>query len=356
MVPLVRFPESFCFDNLQINLFMKKLLFVGPKEHEKTGSSRFILDLLSTEYTVEHCRVHVVKGSKEHGLTAYASDHYDILVSWQVMLTPKDLMILSYQRGIFFPMYDGCPSPFKTEKWLVYKNFKIISFSKKLYKDLFRIGLDLEYVQYFPKPERFDSYGDPRGIYLWNRRKDIGLDCLLTTTKNLSIEKIHVHRAPDSDQDWESMAGQRSHASISTSEWYDDKREMMTDVCRYAYYMAPRRREGIGMSFLEAMASGRCVIAPNDSTMNEYIVDGVNGCLYDWCKPKAVYVQDVRSLQKAALEYIQTGYEEWLVKSNKILLWLNIQPNFKRGRFAVWLLLRFIRSPITVFKRLAFGS
>ena len=333
---------------------MKKLLFVGPKDHEKTGSSGFMLDLLSTEYDIDLCSVNVVKGGSYHALGRYASMDYDVLLCWQVMLNDKDLKFLSYQRGVFFPMYDGCPSPFKTEKWLVYQDFKIISFSRKLYQSLSRIGMDVEYIQYFPKPERFDSYGDPRGVYLWNRRKDIGLDCLLATTKNLSIERIHLHKAPDPDQDLEHIPSDQN-ISITFSEWYDDRSEMMSDVCKYAYYMAPRRREGIGMSFLEAMALGRCVIAPNDSTMNEYIVDGVNGFLYDWNKPKPVHVNDVRSLQKAALEYIQRGYDDWLVKSRQILLWLEIVPNSSRKRFTMWLLLRFMKSPVTVFKRIALG-
>lgn len=332
----------------------KKLLFVGYMLHEKTGSSKFMVDLLSSEYEIDYCSVNIVKGASDHSLSRYATTNYNVLLCWQVMLTKYDLCALSYQAGVFFPMYDGCPSPLKTEKWLVYKNFKIISFSRKLFLGLSRIGLDVEYIQYFPKPEHVDSLGDPRGVYLWNRRKDIGLECLLGLTKNLSIEKIHIHKAPDPDQDLEHIPPDQI-ISITFSEWYADKREMMSDVCQYAYYIAPRRREGIGMSFLEAMASGRCVIAPNDSTMNEYIVDGVNGCLYDWATQKPIQINDVRRMQKAALEYIQRGYDDWLVKSRQILSWLESVPNPSRKIFAMWLLLRFMRSPITVFKRIVLG-
>lgn len=333
---------------------MKKLLFIGPKFHERTGSTRFLIELLARFYVVETVGVHIVKGTNDHDLSCYNSQNYDVLLCLQVMLHPNDLKSLSYQRGVFFPMYDGCPSPLKTEKWLVYRNFKIISFSRKLFRGLSRIGLDVEYIQYFPKPEHVNSLGDPRGVYLWNRRKDIGLECLLGLTKNLSIEKIHIHKAPDPDQDLEHIPSDQN-IFITFSEWYDDRSEMMSDVCQYAYYMAPRRREGIGMSFLEAMALGRCVIAPNDSTMNEYIVDGVNGCLYDWSNQKPIQVNDVRRMQKAALEYIQRGYDDWLVKSRQILSWLESVPNPSRKIFAMWLLLRFMRSPITVFKRIVLG-
>jgi glycosyltransferase involved in cell wall biosynthesis len=44
--------------------------------------------------------------------------------------------------------------------------------------------------------------------------------------------------------------------------------------------MAPRRYEGIGMAFLEAMAMEMCVVAENQSTANEYILSGKNVILY----------------------------------------------------------------------------
>ena len=46
-------------------------------------------------------------------------------------------------------------------------------------------------------------------------------------------------------------------------------------------YFAPRLEEGIGQTFLEAIRWGRCVVAADNRTINEYIIHGVNGLLYD---------------------------------------------------------------------------
>lgn len=330
---------------------MKNLLFIGPKFHEKTRSSKFIIDLLTPFYAIEIASVDTVKGTKDHGLGAYASGDYDVLLCWQVMLTKYDLSSLSYQAGVFFPMYDGCPSPYKTEKWLCYRNFKIISFCRKLAGQLYRIGLDVEYVQFFPKPIQTYGCGDSNGIYLWNRREEIGLDCLFSVTQNLNVDKVHVHRAMDPTQEFKS-AGKKSNVSVTYSDWYEHQEDMLTDVCKYAYYMAPRAREGIGMSFLEAMAAGRCVIAPNESTMNEYITDGVNGCLYNLKSPKPVIVENVRVLQEAASAFIEEGYEKWLVESARIIQWIEESPKADQTRYNFWLMFRFLRSPITVLQRL----
>jgi hypothetical protein len=332
-------------------MIIKKLLFIGPKFHEKTGSTRFLIDLLAPFYAIKIVSVDIVKGADEHNLSCCTSENYDVLLCLQVMLTQYDLETLSYQAGVFFPMYDGCPSPYKTEKWLCYRDFKIISFSRKLAGQLYRIGMDVEYIQYFPKPIKPANSGDSNGIYFWNRREEIGLDCLYAVTSNLNIDKVHVHRAMDPAQEFKS-ADKQSNVSVTYSEWYEHQEDMLTDVCKYAYYMAPRAREGIGMSFLEAMAAGRCVIAPNESTMNEYITDGVNGCLYDLKSPKAVAVKDVRSLQDAASTFITKGHEQWLVESARIIQWIEELPKTDQARYNFWLMFRFLRSPVTVLRRL----
>jgi hypothetical protein len=330
---------------------MKKLLFIGPKFHEKTGSTKFIINLLAPVYAIDFCSVDVVKGAKDHGLSKYSAESYDVLLCFQVMLSPIDLKWLSFRSGVFFPMYDGCPSPRKTEKWFIYRDFKIISFSRKLYQGLINIGMSAEYIQYFPEPVSFDNYGCSNGVYLWNRREEIGLDCLYVVTSKLDVCKVHVHKVLDPTQEFMSCDG-ASNVSLTYSDWYDQKEDMLSDVCKYAYYMAPRAREGIGMSFLEAMAAGRCVIAPNESTMNEYITDGVNGCLYDLKCPKPVEVINVLEIQNAAAEYMKEGYDRWMIERAQIIRWMGSSSRVNLWRFTFWMSLRFFKSPIKVVRTL----
>ena len=53
-------------------------------------------------------------------------------------------------------------------------------------------------------------------------------------------------------------------------------------------YIAPRFTEGIGMSFLEALAAGKFVVAHKDATMDEAIDDGVTGRLVDMRNPMPI--------------------------------------------------------------------
>lgn len=81
------------------------------------------------------------------------------------------------------------------------------------------------------------------------------------------------------------------------------------------------------MSFLEAMAMGLCVVAPNAPTMNEYIRDGVNGLLYDPGNPQPIDFSRARELGEVARTSCEEGRREWLRATPKV-------KSFMEERFA----------------------
>jgi glycosyltransferase involved in cell wall biosynthesis len=80
-------------------------------------------------------------------------------------------------------------------------------------------------------------------------------------------------------------------------------------------FVAPRRFEGIGLSFLEAMARGQVVIAENNATMNEYIVHDVNGLLYEPDRPglwrSALTPERARAIGERARLSCLAGRPQW---------------------------------------------
>jgi len=61
----------------------------------------------------------------------------------------------------------------------------------------------------------------------------------------------------------------------------DSQEKYLTLLKKSNIYIAPRKIEGIGISFLEAMSLGMVVIAYNNGTMNEYIKHNYNGYLFN---------------------------------------------------------------------------
>ena len=76
-------------------------------------------------------------------------------------------------------------------------------------------------------------------------------------------------------------------------------------------YIAPRELEGIGLSFLEAMAMGKVIIASNNPTMNEYIIHNQNGYLYDIINPQPIDFYNFENIKKVTLKFVKNGNFYW---------------------------------------------
>ena len=83
--------------------------------------------------------------------------------------------------------------------------------------------------------------------------------------------------------------------------------------------LAPRRKEGIGMAFLEAMAMGKCVVAHDDATMNEYIVDGESGLLVDFDRPARIAPERVARARAGVAAAAARHRARWVEDAAKIV-------------------------------------
>ncbi len=299
---------------------MKKLLYIGHAYHNKTQSTRFLKDILESQYEVEYFDYDPYTQT-DASFSTLKGKKYDILVIFQIM---PDIRLLkrnlSFNKGVFFPMYDGVPSR-KDPLWLQYKDFNIINFSATLHQELSNLGFSSFYIQYFPKPAEVADWGDDKSIFFWNRTTDINLAKAEILLTDYDYNKFHLHKALDPEQKFDEP-GALLAAKLEISEWYDTREEMIKDMEKSAVYIAPRLYEGIGMSFLEAMAHGRCVIAPDNPTMNEYITDKVTGYLYNPNQIVPLALDRIKEIQKEAYAFICNGYQEWEKKKFEILKWL----------------------------------
>ena len=319
---------------------MKKLLFIGHTYHQKTKSSAFLMDLLRKDYEVTEYYMDPAAAFSYDDMLQFKGHTFDVLLVWQVMPEVGEISKhVTWKHAAFFPMYDhyAAHNKFYADRWSEYRDFIIISFSKSLYKDLLSAGFDTRYIKYFPKPCTIGNWGEETSLFFWQRLSFLDFSTLSKAAKHLPVRNIHLHKALDpgheplplSKYDDETMDFLKN-ITFSESTWFDNKDELMQKIESSSLYMAPRHLEGIGMSFLEAMAHGRCVIAPDNPTMNEYIEDGINGLLYPWeqhtpthCgapaeRPKAT----IRQIQQNAYQTVVEGYEKWCKDKYQILDWL----------------------------------
>ena len=331
---------------------MKELLFIGHTYHQKTKSSVFLLDLLREEYQVTEHYLDPEASVEYKSLQHVKTHAFDVVVIWQVMPRLSELRkVFSWKHAVFFPMYDHyiAHNGFYADIWKEYAECLVISFSRALYKDLLKLGYEARYIQYFPKPNDIANWGDEKALFFWQRLSIVNLATVAKAAQNLGIQRIHLHKAMDPGHCALSPSiYTRSNPTFfkditfSESTWFEDKEEMIQTLEGAALYMAPRHLEGIGMSFLEAMARGRCVIAPDNPTMNEYIENGVSGFLYPWSESSDSHCKvalspasmSIREMQQNAYRSIVEGYERWSREKYQILEWLEQEVQTDKEKIA----------------------
>ena len=303
---------------------MKKLLFIGHEFHKKTKSSDFLPKLLAEKYEVETFYINPYKIS-ETDFTHITGKTFDLLILWQVMPSLEGLRkYIRFKQCAFFPMYDNTKT-LNSHLWNEYKNCNIINFSKAFHKTCQDGGLSSYYIQYFPKPAEIIDEGDEKSIFFWQRSDKITTRTLEKVIDTKGIETVYLHKSIDPKNKF-IPPSKNLERKVVYSSWFDTKEDMQKYIQKSALYFAPRRYEGIGMSFLEAMASGRCVIAPDYPTMNEYIKNGETGFLYNYKKPELLTILNVREIQKNTAEYIKLGYEKWEKEKYKIFDYIESEP------------------------------
>ena len=202
--------------------------------------------------------------------------------------------------------------------WYKYRDIKIINFSKTLHEKLAKWGLDSMFIQYFPNPQEFVP-GKRDEVFFWQRLTKMNIGLVSKLFGKMDV-KMHIHKAIDPDQQFQQPSEeQEKKFQIAYSDWFETREQMWDVIKQKGIYIAPREYEGIGQSFLEAMAMGKAVVAVNNPTMNEYIEHEKNGYLFDLKNPKEIDFSNIEQVQKNTHEFMKKGFEKWENDKKKII-------------------------------------
>ena len=320
---------------------MKKLLYIRHAFHSKTKSNDFLINLLSENYEIEIFNFNPEKDSNEK-FKELNGKEFDTIILFQIMPSIRMLKsTIKFKTAAFFPMYDAVNS-LKKPIWNEYRECNIINFSKTLHEKCLEKGLSSYYIQYFPKPQEILDSGDENSIFFWQRRENITTHTLEKLLDVNKINKLYLHNAPDPNNKF-IQPSKKWNKKLECSNWFETRDEMLIYIQKSALYFAPRDAEGIGMSFLDAMACGRCVIAPDNPTMNEYIKNNFSGILYNLKSPRKLKIENIREIQKNTISFIKNGYTNWEKEKYNILKWIETPVKLNKTLADTKLLTRIIK-------------
>jgi glycosyltransferase involved in cell wall biosynthesis len=319
-----------------------RIAFIGHSYHRETGSSKFFQKMLSRLGDV-HCFFDATwKNARNEWAKNFKESDFDCIVIWQAHIAFRYLSG-ELPNVVFIPMYDAMMDWGRFYWSRAFNVAKILCFSFALYQEVQRHSKYAKYVQYYPDPNSYRAVTDYSSLraFFWKRVLRIDEEVLGSLSQGTHFDVFTVHDAPDPG------TPRRSKSSIDVScrelrrtEWFPAREEYVRCLGEHNVFFAGRAREGLGMSLLEAMAMGMCVVAPNSGTHNEYISDGTNGRLYNLNCPVPIDLAGFQQLGQRARESVVRGYQRWEARVAEVLDFL-VTPTKKvtRGQIAIdgWL-------------------
>ncbi len=301
------------------------ILFVDLEFHLKTKSADFFLSILRSSHDVD---VHYYRDAYHADIPQEKIDRADLIIVWQASLGRKDFVV-NGKPCIFVPMYDDDWGSRVQWKRIGTSGTHVISFCDVITKRAQSGGtpsdhlLDLRFA--FDPNEFIGFEGDPEVAAIWDRGF-FGLNEFKRLFPPHFFKKLIVIRRPQPGLTFKpiSQADLSAYNITLAESEFIPKDDYLQLIKEPGVFLAPRPKEGIGMSFLEALAMGKCVIAHDDASMNEYITDGENGFIRNLNAPKIAPI--TREAIAAVRNHVRSSahdlYRHWLADREKIIPFL----------------------------------
>ena len=305
---------------------MAHIAYIDHSYHKKTLSNNFLSDMLRNRGNI----IDIFWDESWNNKPAIPFNlvkNYDLVIMFQCRCSSKEKYYRKlHPNVIYIPMLDSYniqkgPKKHKGNIWEPFQGCKIINFSTAMHAISTSFGLQSFYVKYYQQPiNTLLPIDAPRGFFWLRNENHVSWSLIKTLIYNTHFESFHLHLAPDPESPEPSLPNieDKNKFNMKTTNWFEDKQDFLNVLNNSNIYFAPRREEGIGQSFLEAMTRGQCVVAPDNGTMNEYILHGVNGLLYNQNNPEPLDFTNFLELGKMAKQSAAIGYERWLSMEDKL--------------------------------------
>lgn len=293
----------------------EKIAFIDHNFHKKSRSADFLRDIFKREYEISNYWWSL-KYQKE---IYYNIKDYDNFFFFQSLLPLNDMLKIKDKNVMWAPMYDNLTLEKNFWQLVKYLNIKVLCFSKKVRQIAKKNNCNYLYLKYFIKPEISKKKNKLLNIFFWYRGGIHLKDWI--NFFNPKLIKIKLFDCPDPGKKNLFLESKiKKKYNIQTfKKSFLKKKEYIKFVKDCDVFISPRKQEGIGMSFIEAMSKGKYVVAFNDSTMNEYINNKKIGIIFP-NKNQKINTNFISKNFKYRAINARKIYLDWFKNKNKILI------------------------------------
>ena len=299
---------------------MARIAYLDHSFHRTTRSTEFLPEILKRHgHTVDYFWDDAWQGGRPVAWSEVAT--HDVVIMFQSFCSPEGRYFRrAHPNVVYIPMLDQFglwqgPLFNLAAFWEPFQGAKVLNFSNAVHGMATGFGLASHCVRYYQpiKPMPAPPQDGLHGFFWVRREQQLPWKTIRQLIGDTRFDSFHLHLATDPGTPPAQLPSSEDMVRhrITTSTWFENKADLNVVMERANVYFAPRVEEGIGQSFLEAMGRGQCVVAPNQGTMNEYILPGVNGLLYELNAPKPLDFTAVRLLGAQAKAGTETGRGIW---------------------------------------------
>jgi glycosyltransferase involved in cell wall biosynthesis len=309
-----------------------KLLWFDHSYHKKTMSTNFLKEILEKRFNVSVFWDDYWKGGEP--LPVSEINKYDYVFFFQTLLPFYKLKQIK-AKIIWVPMFDGEQLSDKYWYCLSSLSIKIISFSEYLHKKCMEFNIASLPLKYYLPPAFSEDIPKTGRHYFFWYRGSLRFSNIKTFIDSQKIDSFVYRSAPDPYFKEETFSKEdivKYKLQIIRDTKFESKEKYLELLKKSNIYIAPRTIEGIGISFLEAMALGMVVVAYNNGTMNEYIKHNYNGYLFD-SKNYHIDFDNIDVVLKNSRTIAQNGWIKW-EKDKDIICDFIINSNIKKAQIS----------------------
>jgi glycosyltransferase involved in cell wall biosynthesis len=309
-----------------------KLLWVDHSFHKKTMSTNFLKEILEKKFSVSIFWDDYWKGGES--LPVPEINKYDYVFFFQTLLPFYKLKQIK-AKIIWVPMFDSDPLSDKYWYCLSSLPIKIISFSEYLHEKCLKFNIESLPLKYYLPPAFSNDIPSTERHYFFWYRGSLKFSDIKAFIEPEKIDSFVYRSAPDPYFKEEIISKediQKYKLQIIRNIKFDSQEKYLELLKKSNIYIAPRTIEGIGISFLEAMAIGMVVVAFNNGTMNEYIKHKYNGYLFD-SETYHINFDDLATVLNNSKTMVQNGWIKW-EKDKKNINDFIINDNFKKTQIS----------------------
>jgi glycosyltransferase involved in cell wall biosynthesis len=307
----------------------REILVVDHAFHIRTRSTEPLIRLLQSDADEV---LHIEPGEPDL-LQLLRARPSHALVFVQLRPKPRLLRALGHPNVTWVPMRDDLKYNAPGVRHLSGSSIKFINFCREAHDVFSRRGEPSLGVTFWPEPPALQprtQRAHPR-IFLWDRGQ-VQWPLVKRLLGDQPVDSVVLRLAPDprhqvarpSDDDI------RRYRIEVVQGWLEQE-EYRALLHGCDVFVSPRWLEGIGMAMLEAMAAGQTVLAPDRPTMNEYVVPGRNGWLFDPEQPTQVDLSGWKALGQQARQDCEAGAAEWSRQKHQIRPFV-LAPSPRRER------------------------